>query len=102
MVGRRQDNSWESEAFERFCKDTTINYYCVEKESKRMGKGDKKSKKGKLAMGSYGNSRKRSTIKLRLRRRLSPDKAVAVAAIAAAPVEVVEAKPKVKRTVKKK
>jgi hypothetical protein len=53
-------------------------------------------------MGSYGNSRKRSTIKLRLRRRLSPDKAVAVAAIAAAPVEVVEAKPKVKRTVKKK
>jgi len=38
-----------------------------------------------------------------LRRRLSPDKAVAVAAVAAAaPVEVVEAKPKVKRTVKKK
>jgi ribosomal small subunit protein bTHX len=25
-----------------------------------MGKGDKKSKKGKLAMGSHGNSRKRN------------------------------------------
>jgi len=24
-----------------------------------MGKGDKKSKKGKISMGSYGNSRKR-------------------------------------------
>jgi 30S ribosomal protein S31 len=24
-----------------------------------MGKGDKKSKKGKIAIGSYGNSRKR-------------------------------------------
>ena len=24
-----------------------------------MGKGDKKSRKGKIAMGSYGNSRKR-------------------------------------------
>jgi 30S ribosomal protein S31 len=25
-----------------------------------MGKGDKKTKKGKIAIGSYGNSRKRS------------------------------------------
>jgi 30S ribosomal protein S31 len=65
-----------------------------------MGKGDRKSKKGKLWLGSYGNSRKRSTIKSRLRRRLSPDKPVVAAA---EPVEVVvEAKPKVKRTVKKK
>jgi len=26
-----------------------------------MGKGDKKTKKGKIAIGSYGNSRKRSS-----------------------------------------
>jgi 30S ribosomal protein S31 len=26
-----------------------------------MGKGDKKSKKGKISMGSYGNSRPRSS-----------------------------------------
>jgi len=74
-----------------------------------MGKGDRKSRKGKLWLGSYGNSRKRSSIKSRLRRRLSPDKPVAVAAAAVEAVEVVhrpvgagEAKPKVKRTVKKK
>ena len=65
-----------------------------------MGKGDRKSRKGKLWLGSYGNSRKRSAIKSRLRRRLSPDKPVAAAVVEA--VEVVEAKPKVKRTVKKK
>jgi ribosomal small subunit protein bTHX len=28
-----------------------------------MGKGDKKSKKGKISMGSYGNSRKKRTAK---------------------------------------
>ena len=27
-----------------------------------MGKGDKKSKKGKIAMGSYGNSRKKKDV----------------------------------------
>ena len=67
-----------------------------------MGKGDRKSRKGKLWLGSYGNSRKRSAIKSRLRRRLSPDKPVVVAAPLVQAVEVVEAKPKVKRTVKKK
>ncbi len=61
-----------------------------------MGKGDKKSKKGKMRLGSYGNSRRRTTIKARLKRRLSPVKAES------ATVEVVEARPKVKRTVKKK
>ena len=73
-----------------------------------MGKGDRKSRKGKLWLGSYGNSRKRSAIKSRLRRRLSPNKPVEAAAVVEA-VEVVhrqvgasEAKPKVKRTVKKK
>ena len=28
-----------------------------------MGKGDKKSRKGKIAMGSFGNSRKRRAVK---------------------------------------
>ena len=83
----------------RFCKDHVINYYCTEKDSKRMGKGDRKSKKGKLWLGSYGNSRKRSTIKARLRRRVATDKPV-IAVVEA--VQVVEVKPKVKRTVKKK
>ncbi len=50
-----------------------------------MGKGDKKSKKGKLAMGSHGNSR--------------PRKANAVAAspkkVKAAPKVKAEAAPKV-------
>jgi 30S ribosomal protein S31 len=64
-----------------------------------MGKGDKKSKKGKLWQGSYGNSRKRSAIKSRLKRRLSPKPVVAAVE---QPVEVVEVKPKVKRTTKKK
>ena len=33
-----------------------------------MGKGDKKTKKGKIAIGSYGNSRKRNAIKAKLKR----------------------------------
>lgn len=28
-----------------------------------MGKGDKKSKKGKIAMGSYGNTRRKANAK---------------------------------------
>jgi 30S ribosomal protein S31 len=28
-----------------------------------MGKGDKKTKKGKIWLGTYGNSRKRNTLK---------------------------------------
>ena len=51
-------------------------------------------------MGSFGNSRKRSTVKARLRRRLSLDKQVV--AVPVEVVEPVEVKPKVKRTVKKK
>jgi len=39
-----------------------------------MGKGDKKSKKGKIAKGSYGNSRKKNTIKARLKRKASAPK----------------------------
>jgi len=36
-----------------------------------MGKGDKKSKKGKIAIGSYGNTRRRSVIKAKLKRAAS-------------------------------
>lgn len=50
-----------------------------------MGKGDKKSKKGKLFMGTFGNSRKRS----------SADKPAAVAAEAPK-----EAKPATKKAKK--
>ncbi|HEX5169293.1 MAG TPA: 30S ribosomal protein THX [Cyclobacteriaceae bacterium] len=55
-----------------------------------MGKGDKKSKKGKIALGSYGNSRKRKSIKERLKR-VASQKVVAPAA-----------EPKAKRSNKKK
>ena len=58
-----------------------------------MGKGDKKSKKGKIAKGSYGNNRKRNAIKSKLKRNAS--KKVAEPAGAEVP-----AKPK--RTAKKK
>jgi ribosomal small subunit protein bTHX len=33
-----------------------------------MGKGDKKSKKGKIWRDSYGNSRRKKTIKAKLKR----------------------------------
>lgn len=33
-----------------------------------MGRGDKKTKKGKIAIGSFGNSRKRNAIKAKLKR----------------------------------
>jgi ribosomal small subunit protein bTHX len=56
-----------------------------------MGRGDKKSKKGKRSKGSYGVSRNKKAIKVRLRRNVK--KATVVA-------EEVPAKPK--RAVKKK
>jgi ribosomal small subunit protein bTHX len=58
-----------------------------------MGKGDKKSKKGKRYKGSYGVSRNKKAIKVRLKRTAAKKPATA------APVETA-AKPK--RTVKKK
>ena len=61
-----------------------------------MGKGDKKSKKGKRWRGSYGNSRKRSQIKARKKRN------IAVKPLVIAVEAVVEVKPKAKRTTKKK
>lgn len=56
-----------------------------------MGRGDKKSKKGKIWKGSYGNSRRRKS-------------AVKFTASAAKPAAEAapEAKPKAKRTTKKK
>jgi ribosomal small subunit protein bTHX len=56
-----------------------------------MGKGDKKSKKGKIAKGSYGNSRKRKAIRAKLKRRSSKKPAAAA-----------EGAVKQKRTIKKK
>jgi ribosomal small subunit protein bTHX len=61
-----------------------------------MGKGDKKSKKGKRFKGSFGNSRKRMAIKKRLK------KNKVVKPIVTAPVAVTEEKPKAKRTPRKK
>jgi 30S ribosomal protein S31 len=59
-----------------------------------MGKGDKKSKKGKRWSGSFGNNRNKNAIKARIKR----------AATIAKPTEekTTTAKPKAKRTVKKK
>jgi len=58
-----------------------------------MGKGDKKSKKGKIAKGSYGNTRKRNAIKAKLKRSASRKTAEPVGA---------ETQAKPRRTVKKK
>ncbi|HEU5145798.1 MAG TPA: 30S ribosomal protein THX [Chryseosolibacter sp.] len=58
-----------------------------------MGKGDKKSKKGKIAKGSYGNTRKRNAIKAKLKRNASKKASEAVNA---------ETPAKPRRTVKKK
>lgn len=58
-----------------------------------MGRGDKKTKKGKIAIGSFGNSRKRNAIKGKLKRS-APKKATE-------PVSA-EAPVKPKRAAKKK
>jgi 30S ribosomal protein S31 len=59
-----------------------------------MGKGDKKSKKGKIFIGSYGNSRKRASNKASVAVKTVPTPVVVEA--------VAEEKPKAKRTTKKK
>jgi ribosomal small subunit protein bTHX len=59
-----------------------------------MGRGDKKSKKGKRWKGSFGVSRSKNAIKARLKRTASIKKT------AAASEEAVAAKPK--KTAKKK
>jgi ribosomal small subunit protein bTHX len=60
-----------------------------------MGKGDKKTKKGKIWRDSYGNSRKKRSIKAKLRRSASKKAAPSVAASETSA-------PKPKRTAKKK
>jgi len=60
-----------------------------------MGKGDKKTKKGKIWKDSYGNSRRKKAIKAKLKRTASK-KVVS----SAASTEPASAKPK--RTVPKK
>lgn len=58
-----------------------------------MGKGDKKSKKGKIFRDSYGNSRKKKLIKAKLKRTASKKSTATASSDAAA---------KPKRTVSKK
>ncbi len=58
-----------------------------------MGKGDKKSAKGKRYKGTYGVNRNRKAIKARLKRSASSKPAVTPG---------VEEKPKAKRTSRKK
>lgn len=61
-----------------------------------MGKGDKKSKKGKIWKDSYGNSRRKKVLKAKLKRNASK-KAVPSAAAGST-----EAAAKPKRTAPKK
>lgn len=58
-----------------------------------MGRGDKKTKKGKIAIGSFGNSRKKNAIKAKLKRSIAKKATDTVSA---------EAPVKVKRAPKKK
>lgn len=58
-----------------------------------MGRGDKKTKKGKRTMGSFGVSRSKNSIKSRLKRSTSKKAATATST---------EAAPKAKRAPKKK
>jgi len=58
-----------------------------------MGRGDKKSKKGKIAKDSYGNSRNKKQLKAKLKRNASRKPTTV-------PVEEAVAKPK--RTAAKK
>ena len=59
-----------------------------------MGRGDKKSKKGKRSKGSFGVSRNKNAIKARLTRVVSkkPVEAAAVTETAAKPKRVVKKK----------
>ncbi len=57
-----------------------------------MGKGDKKSKKGKLSMGSFGVKRKSKTAKGRAKRKATPTKKVVTPKKAAAPKKAVAPK----------
>lgn len=69
-----------------------------------MGRGDKKTAKGKRAMGSYGNTRKRKTtatvipsVKKATAKAEAPAEKKTVAKKAAAPKVAAEKKPAVKK-----
>ena len=59
-----------------------------------MGRGDKKTKKGKRTSGSFGVSRKRSAIKARLKRSASAKSTAAASAEAPAKPKKAAAKKK--------
>jgi 30S ribosomal protein S31 len=61
-----------------------------------MGKGDKRSKKGKIAIGSYGNSR------LRSKNKAAKNTPAAAASTAVKSVAIDAGDVKLKRTAKKK
>lgn len=72
-----------------------------------MGKGDRKSKKGKIFMGSYGNTRRRKkkNRKFVVQKKVAPTTHQAVAPVPVEPIvaETAEVtKLKVKKTVPKK
>ncbi len=59
-------------------------YYCPRIHNNPMGRGDKKTAKGKRTIGSFGNSRSKDAIKARLKRTASKKTADAPAAPAKA------------------
>ena len=59
-----------------------------------MGKGDRKSKKGKIWRDSYGNSRRKKALKAKLKRTTSKKAAAAVESDVAAKPKRVAAKKK--------
>jgi ribosomal small subunit protein bTHX len=67
-----------------------------------MGKGDKKSKRGKIWKDSYGNSRNKKAIKAKLKRSLTRKTTQAAAVTASASATTEEAVAKPKRTISKK
>jgi ribosomal small subunit protein bTHX len=59
-----------------------VYYTCLNISKKLMGRGDKKSKKGKRTTGSFGVSRNKNKIKARLKRVASKKKAAAASSTA--------------------
>jgi ribosomal small subunit protein bTHX len=67
-------------------------YTCHAKQNQFMGRGDKKSKKGKRTKGSYGKTRNRKAIKARIKRAASKKPAVAKTETKAKPARKVAKK----------
>lgn len=68
-----------------FCDPDRVCYTCLNISNKLMGRGDKKSKKGKRTMGSFGVSRSKNKIKTRLKRVASKKKSATATSAAAKP-----------------